>query len=394
MRYAFVRPDWYPKWTGELKAIQDLQEGLKLFGHDSFVTTYPYEACAADAIFFIGTATDHNPDLHLMQILKRDYGSVSFHEDKLLFTGASYGFFHYVQGILEQRTEKDHRFALEDLIERPHLIFYFDEMKLYNALTNYEFLKNARVIIAESHTEDRTLQRDVPGCNSQVVYWTSGHTYDLEQMPDDAFLRYTGLKSGSYILQTGRFELRKNQLATLLATKDLDIPVVFIAMPNCNPTYEKLFLAAAAKWRKAPTIVISQHLTKEHSSGHLQVIPTPNGEILTKGLLLSAFSHAGLHLHPSFYELPGYTYLETARFGIPTIASQWSSLKDYFTDDSGRYTLDDRVEYALPYDLGALKKLVEKKFGQKYPQEPLHPIFLRGVKDVARDFLHCTQGYP
>ena len=141
-RYAFVRPRWFPKWTGELKAIQDLQEGLYAFGHNSFVTTELQEALFADEVFFVGTVSDQNPNMHFMRLMQRDYSCIAFHEDKLLYTGASYGFFYYILGILEGKTEKEHRFSLDALYERPHLIFYFDEMKVHSALTNYDFLKN------------------------------------------------------------------------------------------------------------------------------------------------------------------------------------------------------------------------------------------------------------
>lgn len=390
-KFAFIRPSWYPYWAGDLKAIQDLQEGLEQLGHTTLLTKQPLDALQADFPFFIGTIIDQNPNMHLMQMLGKDYGCIPFHEDKLLLSGPSFGFFHYVTGCVSGYAEKNHRFTVESLIERPHLIFYFDEMKNYQALINYDFLKAAKLIVAESHTEEKTLQRDAPGCSTEVVYWTSGHTHDLQEMPDDAFLRFTGLSSQSYILQVGRFELRKNQLASVLATKDLDIPLVFIAMKPCNAMYEKRFLQAASHFRKGPTIVISQHLTKEDEQGSVQILTTPNGDILPKSWMLSAFFHAGLHLHPAFYELPGYTYLETARFGVPTIASSWGSLKDYFTDSSGQYVLDDRVSYALPYDIGALKNLVEKKFGKRYPIEPLAPIFKRKTVDVARDFLDALQ---
>lgn len=387
MRFAFVRPKGYCEWGGDLKAILDIQEGLSEFGHDSFVTHDLLEALNADLIFFIGTIVDHTSDLNFMRLVGREYGCVAFHEDHLLFSGASFGFLYYISRILDRTLEGEIPFLLQDLYERPHLIFYYDRMRPRNVLQNYEFLKQAKHIIANSHTEQRTLFRDAPGCNAKVVYWAAGHVGGLNTEPSDEFLDFTGLKRGEYILQVGRMTLRKNQLASLLATKDLDIPLVFIAMNNCEPSYEKVFFEAAVKWRKAPTFVISQHLSASDSKGFLKVIPT-GGQLLSKGMVLSAFANAGLHLHPAFYELPGYTYLESARFGIPTIASEWSSLKDYFTDFStGQYSLDDRIEYALPYDIPSLKILVEKKFGQKYSKAPLHPIYLRTSKDVGRDFL-------
>jgi hypothetical protein len=388
MRFAFVRSPQYSEWGGDLKAIQDLQEGLHLLGHASQIVHEPGSALSADYIFFIGTLLDQSSNFHFMQLAHRNYGCIAFHEDHLLYSGASFGFPYYISNILQQTLEENVSFSLKDLYERPHLIFYYDRMRPVNVLQNYEFLKKATSLIVSSPTEQKTLLRDVPGSSPHIVLWGAGHARELVQKPTEDFLSFTGLANGSYILQVGRMSSRKNQLATLLATKDLDIPLIFIAMNRCTPAYEQLFFAAAAQWRKAPTFLISQHLPA--SQGPVTVIPTPDGKILSSSLLLSAFAHAGLHMHPAFYELPGYTYFESARFGVPTIASEWTSLKDYFTDASGRYTLDDRIEYALPYDLPALTALAKKKFGQKYPQFPLHPIYERTAKDIAHDFLNFS----
>src|SRR3989344_6556699 len=156
MKYAFVRPDWFPEWSGERQAIQDLMQGLNSFGHESFITSLVNEAKGADHVFFVGTAGDQTPHLHFMEWMGKEYWCIAFYEDKLLHTGASYGFFYYVLGILEERSGQDHVFSLEDLTERPHLIFYFDTMRNYNPLKNYEFLKKARLVIAESETEKKT----------------------------------------------------------------------------------------------------------------------------------------------------------------------------------------------------------------------------------------------
>ena len=68
---------------------------------------------------------------------------------------------------------------------------------------------------------------------------------------------------------------------------------------------------------------------------------------ISQELLVSAYQNAGLYLHPAFYELPGYVYLEAAKLGTPTIATEWSTLSDYFTNEEGDYELDDRILYAL-----------------------------------------------
>jgi glycosyltransferase involved in cell wall biosynthesis len=385
MRFAFIRSP-HQKWGGDLKAVQALEQGLNLLGHECWITTGAFDALRADTISFLGTCFNHTPDLTLLKLLQRGYGSVPFHDDDLLFSIPTYGFFHYVLGIFGKRTEKNHVFSLENLMAKPSLVFYFTQMQEFRALHSYDFLVHAKFVIASSSTEERTLLRDVPGCKTRLLRWAPGFAEGALAPRDDSFLKFTGLKSGSYILQVGRIEPRKNQLATLLATKDLDLPVVFIAAAPSTPLYEKTFLAVAQEKRKGPVILITQN-PERVSKGNLRLIQMPNGEILPKTLLLSAYAHAGLHLHPAFYELPGFTYLEAARLGTPTVASEWGSLKDYFTDDTGNYTLDDRIEYALPYDLAAVKKLVEKKFGQKYPEIPQHPVFQRTAVDLARDFL-------
>jgi glycosyltransferase involved in cell wall biosynthesis len=389
MRFAFVRNPHH-KWGGDLKAVQALEEGLNLLGHESWITTDAVDALRADTISFLGTGFDHTPNMTFMQLNSREYGSVPFQDDDLLFSIPSHGLFYYVLGIFGKRTEKNHTFSLESLMDRPSLVYYFTQVQTFHALDNYDFLANAKFVIATSSTEERVLLRDAPGCKTRLLRWAPGFVEGALEPRDDSFLKFTGLKSGSYILQVGRITRRKNQLATLLVTKDLDLPVVFIATEGPTPLYEKTFFAVAQERRKGPVILITQNRSIS-SSGNLKVIQMPGGEILPKTLLLSAFAHAGLHLHPSFYELPGLTYLEAARLGTPTVASAWGSLKDYFTDDAGNYTLDDRVEYALPYDLAALKKLVEKKFGQKYPEIPQHPVFRRTSEDLARDFLKLMQ---
>lgn len=392
MRFSFVRPSQYSQWGGDIKAILDLQEGLEILGQDSFLTDDVAAGLQADRIFFLGTLLDQSPNYHLMRLLQRSYGCIPFHEDHLLYSGASFGLVYYLSSILRERTEEGVPFSLNALFERPHLIFYYDRMRPVNALQNYEFLKGASSIIASSPREQSTILRDVPEGKSHVVFWGAGFAREMAELPGDEFLRFAGVRSGEYILQVGRMSARKNQLATLLATKDLDVPLVLIAMDRCNTSYEEVFFTAAAKWRKkAPVILISQHLSESDSRGCIKVIQTPERKILSSPMLLSAFAHAALHMHPSFYELPGYTYFESARFGVPTIASEWTSIKDYFTDSKGVYTLDDRIEYVLPYDLNALSQLAKKKIGQKYPAFPLHPIYERSAKEIAQDFLKAIQ---
>jgi glycosyltransferase involved in cell wall biosynthesis len=188
--------------------------------------------------------------------------------------------------------------------------------------------------------------------------------------------------------------LRKNQLASILAMRNLDIPLVFIATESFYPSYEQLCLQAIQKFRRAPTWVISQNL-ENTQKGSLRVFSMPNHCKLPFDMLISAYQNAGLHLHPAFCELPGLTYLEAAKLGVPTIASEWTTINDYFTDPvTGVETLDDRIIYATPHHINALTHLIEKHFGKKTDKSLRHPMFQRTKADVAKDFMAVLEKEP
>lgn len=380
-------------WGGHLKNTYDFKRGLESIGVKVLLEENISRVLDTDVICFLGTFYDQHPHMRLLQLLRREYICVPFHEDERLYFRPCDAFYFYVLNSITRQTKHNHAFSYANLTQRPDLIFYFDfsSKRRFSTILNHDFLKNAKFVIPGASTEERTLLRDVPECKCKLMYWAPGFVQGLRAEPDDSFLKLTGLTKDSYVLQVGRIEHRKNQLATLLATLDFDIPVVFIASQSEHLDYIRAFYGVLYEKRKAPVWVIAQNPDNfPHSHPNLKIIAMPAGKLLTEKLLQSAFANAGLHLHPSFYELPGYTYLESAYFGIPTIASEWGSLQDYFTDTNGLYTMDDRVEYALPYDVGALKKLVEKKFGQKYPISN-HPIYQRTAQDMARDFLKLIQ---
>ncbi len=254
---------------------------------------------------------------------------------------------------------------------------------------NFPILEKAEICIATSATEHATLLRDSPGCHAKTIYLDSGIPDECVEQKNTSFLQWTGLTEGEYVLQVGRIELRKNQLGSILAMRDLDIPLVFIATESFYPQYELMCLEAIKKWRKAPTLVISQHLASAQE-GALRILPMPGGRKLPMEMLISAYQNAGAHLHPAFCELPGLTYLEAAKLGVPTIASEWATVRDYFIDPvTQQSTLDDRIVYAPPHHVQALTQLVSKQFGKKFNAMNDHPAFRRTKVDVAKDLRDC-----
>lgn len=331
----------------------------------------------------------HQAVLHWMGA---SYGVIPFHEDPLQFRAASSGFYGCVRFALEGKQEKGIPLSLDLLEENPHLVHYYGYLGNLSCkhFVNREILEKAEVCVVNPGREALTLKRDAPRARIAPVLWAPGFGDVFLKSPlHDDFLKWTGLSSGEYILQVGRPERRKNQLATILATRDLPYPLVLVFPKASHEHYFTTCLEAIVRWRKAPTWIIAQG-AQEATSGMHRILAPPQGKKLSVEMLHSAFGHAGLYLHPAFYELPGLTYLEAAALGIPTIASSWATIGDYFEKEP---LPDDRIEQVCPYDLPAIRSLVQKKFGQKYPVLGDHPVFARTWEDVAYEILGRVVNY-
>jgi glycosyltransferase involved in cell wall biosynthesis len=372
-----TRKDENEKWGGDLKALYGICEGLKEIGQEAALGRSAQELKDVDLIFLSSTALDLREEVEEIQKRGQPFGIICFHEDRDKYFGPCLGFAHYM-GLCVNQT---HNFvSLEQLLDDPEIIHHFSYAQPAFFHENFPILGQAEICIATSPTEKQTLLRDCPQCRAEVVYLDCGIT---QHQRDDAFLRWTGLKRGEYALQVGRMEPRKNQMATILAMKDLDIPLVFIATKKITTftPYEKMCVAAIKKWRKAPTLIITQ-TNESGSEGNFQILNMPDQKILPLPMLLSAYENAGLFVHPAFYELPGLVYLEAARMGIPIIASEWTVVKDYFTDP-----LDDGIAYVPPHHIQELEALIPKQFGKKVQRNFALPTYQRTKGDVARQFL-------
>ena len=388
MKIGFVTRKNAPKRGGDLTALYCFYEGLKEIGQDVIIGRSVEELLHADFVFLSNTSFDLKEDFATIQKYGKRFGVVGFHSDRPKYYNPCYGFANFV-GLCLSQTEGFSFYRLEQLLEDPEIIQFFSYAPPPIFEENYPILEKAEVCIATSPTEAATMQRDSPGCNAQVVYLECGIPDALTMRKNNAFLQWTGLKEGEYILQVGRIELRKNQLASILATKDLKMPLVLIATETFYPAYEQMCLEAIRKWRKAPTFVISQNL-ECIQDGNLRILRMPEGRELSQEMLISAYQNAGAHLHPAFCELPGLIYLEAAKLGVPTIASEWTAIKDYFTDP----VMDDRIVYALPHHINTLTELTVQQFGKKFDPNIDHPLFRRTKVDVAQDFLAALKNIP
>jgi glycosyltransferase involved in cell wall biosynthesis len=358
---------------------------LSELGIEAKTSASPFALIDCDVLIQTNSCTMQRQALEEIQMTKKPFAVLGFHEDILQYYTPASGLCLFAMGCLGYGLETDNGmdYDIERLFEMPHIVNYYGEPPKRSTLYNLEYTKNAFLWIANSPTEARTMERDCPGCKTAVIPISPNFSHTEE--PDDSFLKFTGLSKGSYILQVGRLEMRKNQLGSILATRNLDVPLVFIS--TVSPAYENNLLEAAAKWRKAPTLIISQSL-KPHSQGSARIISMPADEKLPNSMLTSAYANAGLHLHPAFQELPGATYLEAAAIGTPTVASSWCTITDYFYDSKlGHSSLDGRIVYCEPHHLNDITQKIEENFGKTFLSLREHPVFKRTPLDTAKDLI-------
>jgi glycosyltransferase involved in cell wall biosynthesis len=374
------------KWGGDLRALKSARDGLDAMGLDVRMAPEPSHLLDCDFIFLNNTCDDQRSNMRLLKEAGKPFGLIGFHEDFLAYYPKSMGFTEYISLCLQKLDEDGIPLRIEDLWENPEVFNYYNHGLPKNIFYNVPVMREAVFCLAASDIEARTMKRDCPSSRVETVLWDVGLCSNIEAVYDD-FLELTGLSSGEYILQVGRLETRKNQLATILATKDFDAPLVLIGTTGYQDWYELLVVNAGAKYRKAPTIYISQQHPTQHIGGNMRILQMPGGERLPEHCVVSAYQHCGLHVHPAFWEAPGYTYLEAARIGVPTVASAWGTLQDYCRFGNNDPFMKDRFTYVCPYNLPEMEQAIRQQFGRKVDRDYRHPIFERASADVGKEIL-------
>lgn len=370
-------------WIGDKCSLEVLAKGLNELGHQAEISGNTDLIDTADKVILSNISTDLTLYLQILYLKHKPYICIPFHEDFLLYSSIFRSFHAYIANALLTDTPEE---ALSMLTHMPDIIQYQNFEPKKNSLINYPVMARAEINIANSFEEEKIINRYCPSAKTSTIFLTSGYA-DKEVHPySDAFIKRFNLEKQNYIIQIGRAEPRKNQLATILATKDLDRPLVLHATSHfkLSDDYLDTCIQLIKQFRKARTILLTNARPAE-KDGQLEIINVPGG--LTKDELVSAYQNAACLCHPAFFELPGYVYLEAAKLGTPTVATKWCTVKDYFTDHkTNKYTLDSRVEYPLPYNIPAIKAAVEKQIEKRY-EPSKHPIFSRTHLDVAKEFL-------
>ncbi len=359
------------KWIGDHRALEVICNGMRSINQNASIVYSVDDALKADYLFLSNTCDRLSPLMHSLSLAGRPYALIPFHEDHQRWRPIAYAFHSFISFALKQKNPDKH---LQYLLSHPELI---SELAVpIPCPDNQEVMENADFCIANSATEAETILKYAPQATTRVIPWTSGYLDQQSYAYSDPFLKMTGLKKGEYILQVGRFQRKKNQLASILATRNLKMPLVFIASRIFEEDYAKTCLDAIQRFRKAPTWIITHDLPEQHLD-NLRIRHLDQVDSFTQDLLISAYQNAGLHLHPAFTELPGYTYLEAAKLGLFSIASTWTTIGDYFKGD------EERICYVHPLHLEEMERLVRETFGRSC--SPMN--YLRSEADVAEEVL-------
>lgn len=365
-------------WGGDLKALQAICQGLQSLGHDvSFFSQLDEELASCDFALITNTCLDQRENYEWLKNKDIPYGAICFHEDFDRYLGYCMGFNNYVKNALRFPSNAIVQECIDKLFEEPELVKWYTRAQ-WDTQINYPVLRDAAFCIANSHQEAETIRRDCPEAKVNVVYWTAGMADEWDDTVSTEFPELIG--TSNYLLQVGRLEPRKNQLATLIACQYIELPLIFIATKGHQAEYEQAFVEYASRMRKHPTILVTDMMERGQKNS-LQVIQMPGNQKLSTSCLKSAYQHARVHVHPAFYELPGYTYLESLRYGIPTLASRWASIPEYLGDDPN---LNELISYAIPYYLNDIRsKILE--LCEVSPVKLELPIYKRTPLDVGKE---------
>lgn len=347
-------------WGGDMAAINSLCNGLRLAGAEVLLSPNIQDALACDLAIITNTCLDQRSVSQYLVVNGIPYAVLPFQEDFIKYFQASISFAMTAEVLLKDGFINDQKITLEYWGKFPHLIS-FNACKIPNSnIISRMVLEQAVCVMPSSNFELNTVVRDSPNANVHVIKFPAGLTENFSGKKTDVFNEFIS-SNESYILQVGRLEVRKNQIATVLATADIPKTLVLVSTKSHNKNYSELLFKLIKKYRKYRTVVVSQ----EYDSvvdGVLEIIKMPDGEKLSYEMLESAYRNAAINLHPAFHELPGYTYLESVHCGIETIISDWTSVREYLVAED-----DADIASVNPCNILDIKNsVIDGVYGKKF----------------------------
>ncbi len=389
-----IRPNYLKFWGGDVINAQSFKRGLEHNGYIVDLVTMTDHVMDYDHIFLTNVTLPGN-GIHCEKLNKANkiYGIMALHEDTFKYP--------YVFSTFVKIFSIPLPTIIEEIINNPIYVdlhtnmemIHNNYMKKYIMFSdNYTIYDNANIIVTESKTEETSIREgtEKENLNIKTIHLAAGLSENWSNIADDSFLKLTGLTSNNYLIQVGRIESRKNQIATILACRDIPLPLVFVVAGIHERLYDEIVYYLIKKFRKHRTIILTPFVAPS-VDGSLEFIPMPNGRRLDENVLQSAYHHARLSVHPAFLELPGYTILESIKCGTPCVASEWCTVNDYFEYFDGDKTLGGNIDYALPYDINGITEAVNRMLEKPINKNIYSNIFKRTSNDMGKELAEYLQ---
>ncbi len=381
-------------WGGDLQVLKALQSGVQELGGDWRISIVPSVFALkekADFAFLSGLHARLYESALFLDHQKIPWGWVPFYEDYTAPFCLSLG----IHGLLEFLSKQPigvRNWIIELLKEKPNLLRSHQGLpKSRLAVVDLFAMNRAKLSIHSSNLEKNLFVQDFWESNPFKLFWPVIYPRSFDEK---AFLQLTGLGSKSYLLQVGRLESRKNNILTLLATEDVDIPLVFLASGSNQTEYKDLFLKYAQRSRKADVYLVSP-MVRTLSVGKVHLIHASK-QMMDTGLIHSAFTHCALHVLPSYYELPGLVHFEAWHAGARAVVGEWGCWQEYVEYGREGPLPPHGLHPVKPLDIGGIRQAILDNVGKPPPSTESFPIFERKPKDFAADFfkvMHTVLDY-
>lgn len=227
----------------------------------------------------------------------------------------------------------------------------FEYISIHNKLKmKKEILKNADMVLPNSPEEGKILyeqygvkfnEKTVPNCIDVAIKGSALETSDERKM----------------ILQVGRIEPTKNQMAVVLALmNDKDIPLYFIGKQNNR---KKFYINKLKKLAK-----------KRGNTYFIEELPPEK--------LVNYYKTAKVHILPSYRESPGLVTLEALYYGCNIVASseKYCPVEYYMFNQVGHL--------CNPYSLKSIRKALLDAYNSPTVEVPEDYFEIFNYKNAAK----------
>lgn len=354
----------HPWRGGDLVVLNNIKTALEEKGHDTILVKVAEEIAGrpVDLAVFSNLPVNHMKlNFRYLKLHKIPYVFIPVAEDMALYRPAAKASDWIYKALLEGNIKNDdveeafNRLAEDtDYMDswnadrQPYIFHDIDGNTPPGYQLNKPIVDGALGMICSSDWEKKLVESHFPDSPEIKIqnYPMTVASGSKKIFPESFKEAANGqvLPKNGFVLQVGRQEHRKNQLTTLWAMRELEIPLVFVMNFQEPDYYLKLMqqvVMRCNKYRQERTYFIRG---------------------LDDDVLASAFKTAGLVVSPHFHETPGHTIMEGLFNKTAVVTSDWGSTREY-AKDCASY-LDK------PWAIKQFTELIESKLNSPKVNKP------------------------